>query len=191
MPATPRPPTTADLAAARAVAVRFLDAVKAGDEPAARALLRVREGETIDFRTMHESTGAYTLGPAEADGAHVVTVATITAAPGREAPPSLPVVLSRPDGAWKVDMGLSMNRLLGVDLEGMMKQMAEGLGTALSQGLDAMGQALAGLGTGEGAAPADGTSPADATAPADDGATRPGARAARKGGKAPRKRRPT
>ncbi|MFO0934816.1 MAG: hypothetical protein U1E39_19190 [Planctomycetota bacterium] len=187
MPATPRPPTAADLVAARAVAVRFLDAVKAGDEPAARALLHVREGETIDFRTMHESTGAYTLGPAEADGANVVTVATITAAPGRDAPPSLPVVLSRPDGTWKVDMGASMNRLLGVDLEGMVKQMAEGLGAALSQGFDAMGQALAGLGTGEGAAPAEEAATADGAATADDGAA-PRAAGARKGGKASRKR---
>ena len=182
MPANPRPSTAADLSAARAVAVRFLDAVKAGDEPAARALLHVRDGETIDFRTMHETTAAYTLGPAEADGAYVVAVATITAAPGREAPPSLPVVLSRPDGAWKVDMGASLNRLLGVDLEGIMKQMAEGLGAALSQGFDAMGQALAGLGTGDAATPADGA------APTEEGATRPPARGARKGGKAPRKR---
>ncbi len=58
-------------------------------------------------------------------------------------------------------MGASLNRLLGVDLEGMMKQMAEGLGAALSQGFDAMGQALAGLGTGDAATPADGAAPTE------------------------------
>lgn len=182
MAATSRPPSSADLAAARAVAARFLDAVKGGDESGARALLRVRDGETVDFRTMHESTGAYTLGPAEADGVNVVVVATITATPGREAPPSLPVVLTRPDGAWKIDMGLSMNRLLGVDVDGLMKQMAEGLGQALSQGFDAMGQALAGLGAAEGPAPAEPAPPA-----ADAPARRP-ARGPRKGGPSSRRR---
>lgn len=178
MATSPRPPTPQDLAAARDVAVRFLDAVRAGDEPAARALLVLQEGESLDFRTMHASTAGYTLGPAEADGAHVVAVATITAAPGHDVPPALPIVLSRAGRGWNVDLGASMNRLLGVDLKQVMAQMAEGLGTALSQGLDAMGQALAGLDAG---GAADGAAAADASGPA---RVEPSAPAPRRTGKA-------
>lgn len=139
------PLTPADLAAARAVAVTFLEAVKRGDEAAARAVLIVRDGETVDFKTMHESTASYALGEATADGAQVVAIATITARPGTDAPPALPIVLSRGGAVWKIDMGASMSRLMGVDLNALMKEMAEGLGSAMAQGLGAIGEGLSAL----------------------------------------------
>ena len=145
---TPAALSPADLATARAVAVTFLEAVKRGDEAAARAVLIVRDGETVDFPTMHASTGSYALGEAVAEGAGVVAIATITARPGTVAPPALPIVLAREGAAWKIDMGASMNRLLGVDLDALVKGMAEGLGAALAQGLGAIGEGLSSMSSG-------------------------------------------
>lgn len=152
----PAPLPAADLAAARAVAVAFLEAVSRGDEAAARAVLIVRDGETVDFHTMHASMASYALGEATAEGAQVVAIATITARPGTDAPPALPMVLAREGRAWKIDMGASINKLMGVDLEALVKGMAEGLGNALAQGLGAIGEGLSALSATTGAeAPAE------------------------------------
>lgn len=134
--------TDADLAAARAAADAFLNAVVRGDEPAARALLILGAGESLDFKTMHESTAGFELGPAQAEGDRAVAVAVVRAHPGKSAPPALPLVLVRPSGAWKVDMAASITRLMGVDVGELMNQMAKGLGEAMSAGMEAMAQGL-------------------------------------------------
>lgn len=124
-----------DLAAARDTAEAFLQAVKAADEARARALLLIREGESMDFKTMHESTASYELGPAQAEGDRVVVVAKIT---GVNAPPVLPIVLTRAGGAWKVDMGASMEKLVG----GSLNELVQTLGTAMAKGMDALAQGV-------------------------------------------------
>ncbi len=143
------------LRAARAAAERFLGAVVRGDEAAARSLLVVRKGETVDFKTMHESTAGFTLGEPTAERDGVLVTATIEAKPGRDVPPSLPMVLVASDGAYKVDMAASMKRLLGgIDLEAMVKEMATGLGDALSGAMKGVGEALSSMGSGDGASDA-------------------------------------
>lgn len=131
-----------DAARAHATALAFLEAVRRGDEPAARALLLVKEGESVDFQTMHESTETFTLGPPTIEGVQVVVTATVTPRPGKDVPPALPIVLTRSGAGWKIDMGASMNRLLGVDVEALVRGMAEGLGAAMSAGLAAIGEGL-------------------------------------------------
>lgn len=129
-------------AAARAAADAFLAAVVRGDEAAARAALIVREGESVDFATMHASTASYALGEPAVEGDTVVVVATIVAKPGQDVPPSLPIVLRRADARWKIDMGASMNRLLGVDLGALMSEMVKGVGDAMAAGFSAVAGAL-------------------------------------------------
>lgn len=140
--------TAGDLSGARKVAETFLQAVMRGDEAAARAGLILTEGESMDFKSMHESIERFELGEAKADGEVVVIVATVTAKPGQDAPPPLPLVLTRAGGTWKIDMGASITRMLGgVDLDGMMQQVAQGLGEAMAKGMEGLGEAMAqGLG---------------------------------------------
>ncbi len=120
-----------------------------GDETVARGLLILSEGESMDFKSMHESIGGFELGEAKDDGGAAVVVAAITAKPGQDAPPPLPLVMTRVADGWKIDMGASINRMMGgVDLEALMAQMAQGLGDAMAKGMEGLGEAMAqGLGT--------------------------------------------
>ena len=122
-----------------------------GDEAAAKSFLILVEGESMDFESMHAFVEAFELGEAKADGAVVIVVATVRAKPGQDAPPPLPLVLNRVGDAWKIEMGASISRMLGgVDLGGMMQQMAQGLGEAMAKGMEGLGDAMAqGLGTAE------------------------------------------
>ncbi len=151
--------TGRDLASARATATQLLDAVVAGDEATARAALLVRPGETIDFQSMRESTAGYALGDTTAEDPNVVVLAKIEPPAGKDAPPVLPLVLVRVEGRWLVDMSASVNRMLGVNLDDLMKQMAEGLGNAMAAGLSAVAEGMSALSQGGGAdvAPAAGT----------------------------------
>ena len=140
--------TPKDLAEAREAAERFLQAVQRGDETTARALLiPLNKGEALDFKSMQESTLGYELGQAQAEGAQMIVEAKVrgAAAPGEADPgvQSLPLVLSQVDGAWKIDMGAIINRMLGVNLEEMMTQVAEGLGNAMAKGMEGIGNAMA------------------------------------------------
>lgn len=134
-----------DLSDARHVAERFFQAVTGGDEAAARALLVLREGEKMDLASMKGSIATYDLGEAKAEGQQVVVVATVTAPAGQEAPPPVPLVIERVEGAWKIDMSASMNRMLGVNLEDLVKTMAEGLGDAMAKGFEAVAEGLSSL----------------------------------------------
>ena len=134
--------TPKDLTDARSAALGFLQAVTKGDEGAASALLIVQEGEKMDFKTMGESIETFELGEAKAEGAQVVVVAAVKAKPGQDGPPALPLVLLPVKGAWKVDMSASITRMMGVSPEEMMNQLAEGLGNALAQGMNAMAEGL-------------------------------------------------
>lgn len=136
------PLTPADVQAARDTAHAFLSAVQKGDEPAARAIVIVGEGETMDFAAMHKSTKSFALAAPAAEGELVVVTATITSPPGESAPPSLPLVLTRAAGPWKVDMGASITRMLGFNLNDVVKGLAEGLGQAMQAGMGAMAQGL-------------------------------------------------
>jgi signal transduction histidine kinase len=103
----PRPSTAADLSAARAIAVRFLDAVKAATSPPPA---RCSTCATARRSTSAPCTddAAYTLGPAEADSAYVVAVRR---SPPRRTRAAVVPWCSRGRTAWKVDMGASLNRL--------------------------------------------------------------------------------
>ncbi len=143
-PTAPQPGPR-DVAAAAAAARSFLEAVVRGDETAARALLVLREGEKMDLAAMKGSIASYDLGEAKAEGQQVVVVATVTAPAGQEAPPPVPLVVERVEGAWKIDMSASMNRMLGVNLEDLVKTMAEGLGDAMAKGFEAVAEGLSSL----------------------------------------------
>ncbi len=137
---------------ARKAAEAFLNAVVAGDEGGARELLILGEGETLDFESMSASVGSFQLGEPQAEGDSIVVVAAITPRPGQDAPPALPLVMTRRAGPWKVDMGASMQKLMGgLDLQAIVEQMAKGLGEAM----EGIGAAMAeGLGAQAEEAPA-------------------------------------
>jgi hypothetical protein len=103
-------------------------------------------GESLDFKSMRDSTLAYELGPPQADGDLAIVEAKIQGPKpegGTEpAVQTLPLVLRRAEGAWKVDMGASIQRMLGFNLEEVMTQMAEGLGSALGKGMEAMAEGM-------------------------------------------------
>ncbi len=137
--------TPADLSAAQEAAEKLLQAVQRGDEAAAKALLIPVEGQSMDFKSMHESTTAYELGEPYAEGQQVIVEAKVRGAAQGEAPApeqDLPLVIKRVEGAWKIDMSASINRMLGVNLEDMVTKMAEGLGQALGKGMEAMAEGL-------------------------------------------------
>jgi|WetSurMetagenome_2_1015567.scaffolds.fasta_scaffold99359_2 hypothetical protein len=145
-----------DLAGAREAAGSFLRAVVAGKEGAARELLILGEGESLDFKSMSSSIASFELGDAKAEADHVVVVAAIKPKAGQDAPPALPLVMARAGGPWKVDMGASIQKLMGgLDLQALMEKMAQGLGDAMAQGMEGLGDALAqGMGAAAGDAPA-------------------------------------
>ncbi len=140
--------TPKDLKDARNTAEGFFQAVMKGDLGTARSLLIMQEGESMNFEAMRDSSESFELGPAKQDGDVVVTIAVIRAKPGQDAPPALPMVLRQVDGAWKIDMGASVTRLMGMDPADMLKQLAEGIGTAMAQGIGALGQGLEAIGKG-------------------------------------------
>jgi hypothetical protein len=149
--------TDKDLAGAREAAESFLKAVVAGDEAAARNLLILGRGESLDFKSMSASIASFKVGDPQVEGDRVVLVSVIKPKPGQDAPPALPLVMARAGGPWKVDMGASIQKLMGgVDLEALMAQMAQGLGDAMAQGMEGLGDALA---QGMGAAPQDAPAP--------------------------------
>lgn len=164
--------TPADLTAARNVAEQFLQAVQRGDEAAARGMLILTEGESLDFKAMHASTTSFELGQGQADGAQAVVEAKITEiTPGKGEPAQggaaqsvkdMPLVLRRVDGVWKIDMGASITRLMGgLNLEEMMTQMAKGLGDVMAKGMEAVGEAFSALSSPEGQAASAGDAAGD------------------------------
>ena len=88
------------------------------------------------------TTASYALGAPAVEGETVVVVATVVGKPGQEVPPALPIVLRRDAGRWRIDMGASMTRLLGVDLGALMETMAKGLGDAMASGFSALSRGL-------------------------------------------------
>ncbi|HUT36939.1 MAG TPA: hypothetical protein VNE39_25880 [Planctomycetota bacterium] len=141
--------TPQDLAEAREAVERLLQAAQQGDEATARELLILGEGEEMNFKSMHASTVSYELGEPQADGELAVVESKILGpAPDDGGEPKeqcLPFVLRRVDGAWKVDMGASMTRMLGVDLGEAMTQLAEGLGNAMAKGMGAVAEGFSAL----------------------------------------------
>lgn len=113
--------TTKDLSDARNAAKSFLNAVKNGDETAAKVLLiEFQEGP---FKDMHDDMIGYELGEAKADGAQVIVVAIIHVKLGRFKSPPIPLVLVPVAGVWKIDMESSVIRMIdGMDIETMMEQ---------------------------------------------------------------------
>jgi hypothetical protein len=134
--------TPEDLRQARQAAEQFLQVVQRSDEAAARELLILGEGGKLDFKSMSESISACALGEAQAEGEQVVVVATVTPKPGQPEVPPLPMVLKRVEGAWKLDMSSSINRMLGVDVEQMMNTLVQGIGDAMAKGVQAIGEGL-------------------------------------------------
>ncbi len=155
--------TAQDLAEARETVERLLQAAQQGDEATARELLIMGEGENLNFSDMHASTASYELGEPQADGELAVVEAKISGPPpeggGEPEVQPMPFTLRRVDGAWKVDMGATITRMLGgVDLGEMMTQMAEGLGKAMAPAMEAMAEGFKALGEPE--APPEGEDPA-------------------------------
>jgi hypothetical protein len=153
--------TPEDLRQARQAAEQFLQAVQRGDEAAARGLLILGEGGKLDFKSMNESIASFALGEAQSEGEQVVVVATAAGKPDQPQMPPLPMVLKCIEGAWKIDMPASINRMLGVDLEKTMATLVQGLGDAMAKGMQAMGEGLsAGLSVlSPGASPPQGEGP--------------------------------
>jgi len=135
-----------DLSLARQVADRFFQALLRGDEAAAKALLIPHEGESVNLNTMQPPEGSgYELGEPRAEGDEVIVDAKLTGGPAGEPGPqeqSLPLVLRMVEGGWKIDMGASISRMLGVNVEEAMTQVAEGLGKAMAKGMEAFAEGL-------------------------------------------------
>ena len=145
-----------DLSLARQVADQFFQALQRGDEAAAKALLIPHEGESVDLNAMQPgASGGYELGQPRAEGDEVIVDAKLTGAAPQESGASpqeagpqeqaLPLVLRRVDGDWKIDMGASITRMLGVNVEDAMTGMAEGLGNAMAKGVEAFAEGLAAM----------------------------------------------
>lgn len=133
-------------AEALAVLRAFLDAGARQDEAAMRACLSKSTLESGSFNPSAAPQGlAFEVGEARREGA--VVVADVS---GREAgaaagtPPALtlPCVLVEEDGAWKVDLKASMDRMFGGSVEealesmvGTMAEAMKGVGEALAEGL--------------------------------------------------------
>ncbi|MBM4041493.1 MAG: hypothetical protein FJ290_23575 [Planctomycetes bacterium] len=145
--------TPQDLAEACEAVERFLQAAQSGDEATVRELFILGEGEKMDFDKMHASTVSYELGEPQADGELAVVEARISGpAPeggGEPEVQAMPLTLRRVDGAWKVDMGATITRLMGFDLGEAMSQMAEGLGNAMAKGMEAVAEGFSALGEPE------------------------------------------
>jgi len=138
--------TPKDLAKARQVAVRFLDALKRGDEPAAKALLVAEDAGSVNFPSISDGAAEFSLGEPQADGALVIVEATLRGCPPGQSQAqdqALPLVLRQADGQWRVDTGASIKRMLGVDLEEAMTDLATGLGQAMADGMKSVIEGLA------------------------------------------------
>lgn len=135
-----------DVAEARRVADRFLDAVRQGNEATARSLLLTSDDESVELPGMSEEEKAgYELGPGQVEGELVVVEARLWRTPPGETEQEeqeMPLVVRREEGEWKVDIGASITRMFGFDMEEAFTQMAEGLGEALSEGMEAMAKGL-------------------------------------------------
>ncbi len=131
-----------DLAGSREAAEQFLDALKRRDDAAARAMLVPEQTETTNLPSAEdEGERDFELGQPRAEGADALVDAKLRMTePGATEPEelSLPVVLRRQEGAWKIDWDASVGRMLGVNLQ----EVAEGLGSAMAQGLQALGEGL-------------------------------------------------
>jgi len=137
-----------DLSSARQTVERFLQAMQKGDQATAKSLVIVREGESLDFGSADSGKTEYELGEAHREGEQAIVDAKLRITPpGADQPQeqAMGVVVTRVDGAWKVDIGASISRLLGVNLEDTMSQMAEGLGKAMAKGMEAVAEGLAAL----------------------------------------------
>ncbi len=149
--------TPGDVAEARRVTDRFLDAVRQGDEATARSLLVTSDDESVELPGMSkEEEAGYELGPGQVEGDLVVVEARLWRTPPGETEKEeqqMPMVVRRDEGDWKVDIGASIERMFGFSMEEACSQMAEGLGEALSEGMEAvakgMGEALGGPGQTE------------------------------------------
>jgi hypothetical protein len=130
--------TAKDLSQACNTVERFLQAVQKDDEATAKAQLILREGESLDIKSMRETTLDYELGKPEVDGDQIIIEAKVRESDQAE-PTSRPLVLSRVEGTWKIDIGATVNRMLGVNLDETMTQMAEGLGEVM----EGVGKAMA------------------------------------------------
>ena len=110
------------------------------DEAKARALLSKSSLETATFQLPPELRGArYEIGAAvqEASGIFVPVMITEAASGVSQTLPFAPVLEV---GAWKLDMGWMVEKLMG----GSMSQLVEQMGNALGEVMKGMGEAMAG-----------------------------------------------
>ena len=138
--------TPSDVADARRVADRFLDAVREGDEATAHSLLVICDDESVEMPGMSkEENAGYELGPGQVEGDQVIVKARLWRTPPGETEleeQEMPMVVRREEGDWKIDIGASITRMFGFDMGEAFTQIAEGLGEAISEGVEAMAKGL-------------------------------------------------
>ncbi|MBN2491213.1 MAG: hypothetical protein JXQ29_10245, partial [Planctomycetes bacterium] len=124
-----------ELAEARQTAERFLGALQKGDEAAARELLGGEDDGSVSFPMAGKGDVEFELGEPQADGARAIVEAKLRSRPSEAAEPEeqvIPLVLERTGTEWRVNMGASIERMLGFDLEDCMTDLAEGFGKAVT-----------------------------------------------------------
>ena len=144
-----------DVAGAVAAVKGFLRAaLELGDGEAAKGFLSKESLATTTFALPEEMKGAkYALGAPEetAEGLFVPVTITGGATGQSQTLPFAPVL---EEGAWKLDMGRMMARLMG----GAMQQMVAQVGSAMGAAMEGVGAAIGGAmemafgGSGEGTA---------------------------------------
>lgn len=142
--------TAEDLAAASRTVERFVAAARAEDEATLKELLIIPPGQTPDYKSMRDSLGKYSLSPPVSEAEQVIVQLTMTPQPDGQTseagePPVIPLVLVRPENAWRIDMGASIDRLLGFSLDNAMDTLAQGIGQAMEKAFDAVAGGLQSL----------------------------------------------
>ena len=99
---------------------------------------------------------SYTIGNPQVEGDIIIVPTDMKASQVPEGQPSemnMPFVLMQEDGGWKIDLGKSVERMLGFNMEDMMEEMGnamkgvmEGVADGMKQAFEGMGEAMSGGG---------------------------------------------
>ncbi|MEX2213604.1 MAG: hypothetical protein WD768_05725 [Phycisphaeraceae bacterium] len=131
---------------------QFIDAASRKDEEAMKACMCRKTLEGGQFHASGPTIDRYELGEVTTEGEIVIVPAAMKAKDVPEGQPeemTMPFVVVPEDGAWKIDMSATVERLMGFSMDDMMEQVGdamkgavEGLAEGMKQAFDGMGEAL-------------------------------------------------
>jgi hypothetical protein len=129
--------------------VAFFNASLRHDESAMRACVTRQTLESGQMRNDSPEGFTFALGEAKMEGENAIIPVALTPPGATESAMRMECVMTLEDGAWKVDLGAALDRMMGGPMANAMESMAAGMAQAMEGVGRALSDAFGGATTGQ------------------------------------------